>query len=71
MGCNPTSFSLDPKLPKHFLSTGMGRGEAPITSTIINYESILSSAGILLGMVVFSFGLAFTITNYLGKISIN
>lgn len=57
MGCSLRSFFLDPKLSKHFPSTGTGRGEAPITSTIINYKSILSSAWILPGMVVFSFGL--------------
>lgn len=42
MGCSLMSFFLDPKLSKHFPSTDVGRGEAPITSTIINYKSILS-----------------------------
>lgn len=63
MGCSLTSFFLDSKLSKHFLSTGTDRGEAPITSTILNYKFIIFSAWILPGMAVFSFGLAFTITN--------
>lgn len=62
MGCSVRSFFLDPKLSKHFLRTGRERGEAAIP-TIINYKSILFSAWILPGIVVFFFGLAFTITN--------
>lgn len=62
MGCSLRSFFLDSKLSKYSLSTGTERGEAAIT-TIINYKSILFSAWILPGIVVFSFGLAFTITN--------
>lgn len=55
MGCSLTSFFLDSKLSKHFLSTGTDRGEVPTTSTIINYKSIIFSAWILPGMVVFFF----------------
>lgn len=65
MGCSLRSFFLDSKLSKHFLSTGTERGEAAIT-TIINYKSILFSAWILPGTVVFSFEereIEFTITN--------
>lgn len=57
MGCSLMNFSLDPKLSKHFPSTGRDRGKAPITSTIIDYKSIPSSAWILPRMVVFSSGL--------------
>lgn len=65
MGCSLRSFFLGSKLSKHFLSTGTERGEAAIT-TITNYKSILFSAWILPGIVVFSFGereIEFTITN--------